>query len=109
MTLGAHAGQHGAEQAGLADRDERAPQHPVLSASTIPMPMPYSVPRRPVVMPKGIASSVITSVTNGNASFRCRSTMSGIDVDAARGELADVAAAARATVIISAIGCAVSK
>ena len=40
------------------------------SASTIPRPIPYIVPRRPVLTPNGTASSVMTTVTNGNAILR---------------------------------------
>ena len=43
----------------------------------MPIPIPYSAPRRPVVTPNGTASSDITSVTNGNAILRWSSTASG--------------------------------
>src|SRR6185369_2130811 len=43
--------------------------------SAMPMPMPYIAPRRPVVTANGIASSVMTIVANGNATFRCSLTV----------------------------------
>ena len=41
------------------------------------MPMPYSAPRRPVVTANGTASSVMMTVTNGKAIFRCSATICG--------------------------------
>ena len=50
-------------------------QYPM--ASAMPTPIPPIAPLRPIVTPNGTASSVITTTTNGNASFRASATCCG--------------------------------
>ncbi len=71
-------------------------------------PIPYNVPLRPVLTPNGTASSVMTSVTNGNASLRCSSTAQGTAFNPLE-ERSPMNSRSWVTVIISASGCSVAK